>query len=122
MIDIRCPTKNVAAQEGLPPTVNKTDIKCHCVFSAFSSDPHARYTSKPVQALACGGGGGDGGGTKNIISPKKINFADIIKYIQKKREAVRPVLHSVLGSGNDNGKQILYFVRMVLTIYVEKRV
>ena len=36
----------------------------------------------PVQALACGGGGGDGGGgaTKTIISPKFLNFGDIINY------------------------------------------
>ena len=30
----------------------------------------------PVQALACCGGGG--GATKNIISPKLLNFGDVI--------------------------------------------
>ena len=31
-----------------------------------------------VQALACGGGDGGGGATKNIISPKFLNFGFII--------------------------------------------
>ena len=38
-----------------------------------------------VQALVCGGGGGDGGDggvTKNIISPKFLNFGDIIIYLR----------------------------------------